>query len=107
MGLSLMVRVYLISRKRQYIVLPRASAGEVWSSFKSSFFALLMPVIIIGGMLGGFVTPTEAAVVAVLYGLFLGFAYREMRLRDVWMTLRVSGVQTATVMIITATAVAR
>lgn len=105
MGLSLMVRVYLISRKRQYIVLPRASAGEVWSSFKSSFFALLMPVIIIGGMLGGFVTPTEAAVVAVLYGLFLGFAYREMRLRDVWMTLRVSGVQTATVMVITATAV--
>ncbi len=106
MGLSLMVRVYLISRKKRYPVTPRARAGEVWQAFKASFFALLTPVIIIGGMLGGIFTPTEAAVVAVLYAFVLGkFVYRELRYAQVWETLRVTGIQTASVMIITATAV--
>ena len=72
MGMALMVRVYLISRKKQYPVTPRASALEVWRAFRRAFLALLMPVIIIGGMLGGIFTPTEAAVVAVLYAVVLG-----------------------------------
>jgi len=106
MGLSLMVRVYLISRHKQYPVSARASLQEVWTSFWASFFALLTPVIIIGGMLAGLFTPTEAAVVAVIYALILGaFVYRELTLQDIWKTLRITGVQTACVMIITATAV--
>ena len=106
MGLALMVRVYLISRKKHYPVTPRASAKEVWRAFKPSFFALLMPIIIIGGMLGGVFTPTEAAVVAALYAIVLGMCvYRELTFGDVWRTLRVTGMQTASVMIITATAV--
>jgi tripartite ATP-independent transporter DctM subunit len=65
-----------------------------------------MPVIIIGGMLGGIFTPTEAAVVAVLYAIVLGMGvYRELTFADVWRTLQKTGVQTAAVMIITATAV--
>jgi tripartite ATP-independent transporter DctM subunit len=106
MGLALMVRVYLISRKKQYPVAPRASAPEVWQAFKSAFLALLMPVIIIGGMLGGVFTPTEAAVVAALYAMVLGLCvYRELTVADVWRTLRVTGLQTASVMLITSTAV--
>ncbi len=106
MGLALMVRVYLVSRKRQYPVTPRASAIEVWRAFKGAFFALLMPIIIIGGMLGGIFTPTEAAVVAALYAIVLGMCvYRELSFADVWHTLRLTGVQSACVMIITATAV--
>lgn len=106
MGLSLMVRVYLISRKKHYPVSPRAGLGEVWRAFRRACLALLMPVIIIGGMLGGIFTPTEAAVVAVLYAIFLGmFVYRELTGADLWRTLRVTGLQTASVMIITATAV--
>jgi len=106
MGLALMVRVYLISRKKHYPVTRRASAKEVWRAFKGSFFGLLMPIIIIGGMLGGVFTPTEAAVVAALYAIVLGmFVYRELTVAEVWRTLRVTGMQTASVMIITATAV--
>jgi tripartite ATP-independent transporter DctM subunit len=106
MGIALMVRVYLIARKKQYPVTPRASAREVWRAFRGAFLALLMPVIIIGGMLGGIFTPTEAAVVAVLYAIVLGVGvYRELTFADVWQTLRLTGVQTAAVMLITATAV--
>ena len=106
MGIALMVRVYFISRKKQYPVTPRASALEVWQAFRGAFLALLMPVIIIGGMLGGVFTPTEAAVVAVLYAIVLGMGvYRQMTFGDVWQTLRLTGVQTAAVMLITSTAV--
>jgi tripartite ATP-independent transporter DctM subunit len=106
MGLALMIRVYLISRKKHYPVTPRAGAADVWQAFKGAALALLMPVIIIGGMLGGVFTPTEAAVVAVLYAIFLGmFVYRELTWVALWRTLHVTGIQTASVMIITATAV--
>jgi tripartite ATP-independent transporter DctM subunit len=106
MGLALMVRVYLIARKKHYPVTSRAAAPEVWQAFKGSALALLMPVIIIGGMLGGVFTPTEAAVVAVLYSIFLGmFVYRELTWVALWRTLRVTSLQTASVMIITAAAV--
>lgn len=106
MGLALMVRVYLIARRKRYPVAPRAGVLEVWRAFRAAFFALLMPVIIIGGMLGGIFTPTEAAVVAALYAIVLGmFVYRELTVADVWRTLHKTGLQTAAVMIITATAV--
>ena len=50
-----------------------ATLGEIWQTFLSSITALLMPVIILGGILGGIVTPTEAASIAVAYALFIGF----------------------------------
>jgi tripartite ATP-independent transporter DctM subunit len=106
MGIALMVRVYLISRKKHYPVTPRAGALEVWRAFRGAFLSLLMPVIIIGGMLGGIFTPTEAAVVAVLYAVVLGMGvYRELTFVGLWQTLRLTGVQTAAVMLITSTAV--
>ncbi|MEH6728422.1 MAG: TRAP transporter large permease, partial [Hyphomicrobiales bacterium] len=52
--------------------------GEIWRSFKQAFWPLLMPVIILSGIYGGIFTPTEAAIVAALYGLIVGFAYREL-----------------------------
>ncbi len=52
----------------------------ICASFKSAFWPLLMPVIILSGIYGGIFTPTEAAVVAVVYGLIVGFAYRELSL---------------------------
>lgn len=106
MGLSLMVRVYLISRKKNYPVSPRAAFSEIWHAFTEAFLPLLTPVIIIGGMLTGVFTPTEAAVVAVVYAIILGgLVYRELTLAALWHTIRVTGVQTASVMMITATAV--
>lgn len=70
-------------------------------SFQHAFWALMMPVIILGGIYGGIFTPTEAAAVAVFYALFLGlFVYREMKLGDLPDLFRVSAVTSGAVMLI-------
>ncbi|RAI02019.1 C4-dicarboxylate ABC transporter permease [Acuticoccus sediminis] len=76
---------------------PRASFGTVVRTFSRSLAALIMPVIILGGILGGIVTPTEAASVAVAYAFFLGVAvYRNLSARDLYnmllSTARITGV---------------
>src|SRR5699024_11057264 len=82
-GLALMVAVYIIAKKRDYPTEERSSFRNVVKSFWSSFPALLLPVIILGGIMLGIVTPTESAVVAVLYGLLLGFFYyKKLKLTD-------------------------
>jgi len=61
-----------------------ASAREIWASFKDAGPALVMPVIIIGGIWSGVFTPTEAAAVAVIYGLIISlFLYKELKLSDI------------------------
>jgi tripartite ATP-independent transporter DctM subunit len=84
MGLALMVMVAVIAPRQG---LPRHAFGglrEVWAAFKEAVWALLTPVILLGGMFSGLFTPTEAAAVADLYALFLGFVvYRSLHFRDV------------------------
>lgn len=83
MGIALMIGVFIISRFRRYPKEKRASLGELLSSAKEAALPLGTPVIIIGGILGGMFTPTEAAVVASLYALFLGLVvYKEFTLND-------------------------
>jgi len=83
MGVSLMVMVAIIAPRQG---LPRHAFGgfaAIWSAFKGAFFALLAPVILLGGMFSGLFTPTEAAAVADIYALFLGFVvYRTLHLKD-------------------------
>jgi C4-dicarboxylate transporter DctM subunit len=106
MGLALMVAVYFVSKSRNY---PRdekaASLKEIVQSGKTAVLPLMTPVIIVGGILSGFFTPTEASVVACLYALFLGLViYRSIRVRDLpaifWDTLT----HTVRIMFIIATA---
>ena len=57
---------------------------EVWRTFKSAFWGLLMPVIILGGIYGGYFSATEAAAVAAVYGLFVGtVVYKELKWKDI------------------------
>jgi tripartite ATP-independent transporter DctM subunit len=83
MGVSLMVLVAIIAPRQG---LPRHAFGglcEVWHAFRDAFWALMAPVILLGGMFSGAFTPTEAAAVADLYALFLGFVvYRTLSLKD-------------------------
>ena len=83
MGLSLMTLVAIIAPRQG---LPRHSFGglcDVWVALKESWWALLTPVILVGGMFSGLVTPTEAAAVACLWALFLGFVvYRTLSIKD-------------------------
>lgn len=74
--------------------------GDVYASFKEAFWALLMPVVILGGIYGGIFTPTEAAAMAVLYGLVVGVAYGELSLRKLYAVLLKSTLSTAIVMFI-------
>jgi len=92
MGLALMVVVYFVSRHRNYPRDKRAPLKEIVQSGKAAFLPLLTPVIIVGGILSGQFTPTEASVIACLYALFLGLViYRSIRIRDLpglfWDTL--------------------
>ncbi|MDR2113092.1 MAG: TRAP transporter large permease subunit [Candidatus Accumulibacter sp.] len=74
-------------------------------STKEAAFALMMPVIILGGIYGGVFTPTEASVVAVFYALFVGMAvYREIRLKDLFPIFRKSVISSAVIMFIIANA---
>jgi tripartite ATP-independent transporter DctM subunit len=83
MGVALMILVAILAPRQG---LPRHGFGglrEVWGAFRGAFFALLAPVILLGGMFSGLFTPTEAAAVADLYALFLGFVvYRTLRCAD-------------------------
>lgn len=70
--------------RRQGIPLePRATRGEILAAFNDAKWALLTPVIVLGGIYGGAFTPTEAAVVSCVYGLFVGFVIeKRLTLRD-------------------------
>lgn len=81
---ALCLTAYVISRKRGYRGLDRrASFREVLEAANEAKYGLLMPVVILGGIYGGIFTPTEAAIIAVDYGLIVGiFVHKEMQFRD-------------------------
>ena len=84
MGLSLMVVSILVGKKRKYVGRPkRATKGEILHAAKRAILALLTPIIILGGIMGGVFTATEAATVAVIYSIIVGaFIYRVLTLKD-------------------------
>ncbi len=104
-GGVLMLVAYITARKNNYMGDTPASSKEILYTFKDSILALLMPVIILGGIYGGIFTPTEAANVAVVYGLFVGiFVYRELKFSDIPEILKKSAISSSLVMLIISTA---
>ncbi|UVI30708.1 TRAP transporter large permease [Paenibacillus spongiae] len=104
-GLSLITTILIIAKKRKYAKETRKSGAELWKAFKESFFALLMPVIILGGIYGGYFTPTEAAGVAVGYAFIVGvLVYREIKLKQLMNILTQSVITTSAIMFILASA---
>lgn len=102
MGIGLMIVVLVVGRKSDLKTLPKASKKERWAAFKDAFWGLMMPVIILGGIYGGIFTPTEAAAVSVVYGLFVGvFIYKKIRFKEFYAILMDTTSTTATVMFIT------
>ncbi len=82
-GLMMMVIAYVISKKRNYPRYPAAGFREIWQAFKDSFFALFMPVFILGGIISGAFTVTECSAMAVVYALIVGlFVYKGLKFRD-------------------------
>ncbi len=100
-GLFLIFAAFLISLVRGYKGENFGTAREVLHAFKDAFWALITPVIILGGIYGGIFTPTEAAAVGVVYGLFVGFVvYRTLTLKDLYELLVDSCVSSAVVMLV-------
>lgn len=89
-GVGLMLASYLIAKKRGYAgEEKRATFQDFWQALKESVWALLVPVIILGGIYGGIFTPTEAAVVAVVYALLIGrFVYKELDFKKTYESFR-------------------
>lgn len=85
MALVLCVMCYIIAKRQNSPADPKCSARETWHRFKDSFLALLMPIIIIGGIWTGIATPTEAALLATVYALVVcGCVFRELKLKDIF-----------------------
>ncbi|MCQ4161564.1 TRAP transporter large permease [Roseomonas sp. GC11] len=83
MGLSLMVMVAFMARREGFARHPFEGFGHIARTFRDGFFALMAPVILLGGMFSGLFTPTEAAAVATAYALLLGLViYRTFSLRQ-------------------------
>jgi len=83
-GVSQMAAVYVYAKRRNYPVYARATLREFFQSAWRALAAIMTPVIIIGGVVGGFVTPTEAAVVAVLYSFVVGLMiHRSVGVREI------------------------
>ncbi|UOQ91921.1 TRAP transporter large permease [Halobacillus shinanisalinarum] len=121
LGGALLATSYIVIRKKQagysqvaaglehseggMIKPEKPSFKKVVKASSQAIWGLLIPVIILGGIYGGIFTPTEAAVVAVFYALFVGLViYRELKLKDLPKILIDAGVQTAVIMIIVGTA---
>lgn len=83
MAAALSTLIYFQCKKKSgYTKMKRASFKTIARSYKDSFFPLLTPVIIMGGIIGGIFTPTEAAIIAVFYALILGCAYKSITWKD-------------------------
>lgn len=106
MGVALIILVMIEARvKKIDVSRERATAKERWLAFKDAFWGFLMPVIILGGIYGSVFTPTEAAAVSVVYGLFVGMViYKEVKLKDLFEILIDSAKTTGGIMLIVASA---
>ena len=105
-GLALIVPAVWLARKHQMGALEASlPRPPFWASLRDASWGLFAPVLILGGMRAGWFTPTEAAVVAVFYGLFVGMAvHRTIRLRDLFVILRESGELSAVILLVVALA---
>ena len=100
-GLALCIVVFIISKKRGYRGEEWKNPKEILKAFKDAFWAFLTPVIILGGIYGGIFTPTEAAAVAVFYGIFVGmFIYKTVDIPLLFKIGKDAANTTAVVMIV-------
>lgn len=104
-GLSSIIYIYIYARKNNLPRDRKASASELWDSTKKAAWALLIPVIILGGIYGGIFTPTEAAGVSAVYALLISLlVYKEMNLKNLYKVCVDSAVLSAQVLVLVASA---
>ncbi|MDK2917936.1 MAG: TRAP-type transport system large permease protein [Candidatus Petromonas sp.] len=105
-GISLLGYSLFISKKRNYPVSQAVSFKEFVQVFRNTIWALILPIIILGGILGGFFTATEAGAIAVIYAVIISFVVYKVKLRDYKDILKGAALSTGVVMLVCATAMA-
>lgn len=102
-ALLLIIPSYFIARKHGWKGERWGTPGEIWQAFKEAIWGLLAPAVVLAGIYGGIFTATEAAVVAVFYGLFVGLVvYRSLTLKALYEIFRDAVLSSAVVMFIVA-----
>lgn len=102
-GLGMFALCYYYARKYNFPVEQAFQLGRLWQAFKEAAWAMLLPVIILGGIFGGFVTATEGAAVAVLAALLIsGAIYRDLDLKSLYRACVDAALQTSVVMLLVA-----
>jgi tripartite ATP-independent transporter DctM subunit len=98
-GLLLMAVCFIIAKRTHLEAGDRSTIGEIWTAFRRAFFSMLLLVIVIGGILKGVFTATEASAIAVAYAFMLSVVfYREVKLTELPEILLQTGVTTAVIM---------
>ena len=84
LAVLLLAVTWVVAKQRNYPRMPRASAKEVWASFRDSVWGLFLIVVVIGGIYAGIFTPTEAAAMSAAYAFFVSvFVYKDLTLKQV------------------------
>ncbi len=104
-GLGMMGVCYWFARRHDYPIEETFQLPRLWATFKEASLAFTLPIIILGGIFGGFVTATEGAGLAVAASLIIGLIYRELDLAHLKEAIIDGGVQTAVVMLLVAASV--
>jgi len=106
MAVGLAVYTIIIGKKEGYYLKNnKVTAKSFFSSFKDAILAILMPLIIIGGIISGVFTATESGVIAVVYALIISmFVYKEMSFKDFWIVLKSTAVTTSSIIFLIASA---
>jgi len=103
-GGLMMLLAYFFARTRGYPKEAAFSLRVLWRALRQGFWAMMIPVVIWGGIFGGIATATEVGGVAALAAIIIGvFIYRELTWKQVWETIKESSLQTAVIMLIVAT----
>ncbi len=100
MATAMCIMVWIISKRRGYGKEKWCGFRELFRSFRRAFLSLLTVVVILGGILAGVFTPTEAAIIATFYAIFLGFFYRTLTPKKLFTAIREASETTCTVMMI-------
>jgi tripartite ATP-independent transporter DctM subunit len=99
MAFMLMVQISLIAKRRGFPMTKFAGFREIWKNACQAIPGLLAPIILVGGMLFGVFTPTEAATVAVFYAIIIGFIFKTLTLKELWQSFKRSAMDSAAMLI--------
>jgi tripartite ATP-independent transporter DctM subunit len=99
MAIVLMIQIALIAKRRSFAKSNFVGFREIWKTASGAIFGLLAPIILIGGMVSGLFTPTEAATVAVVYAIIIGFFMKTLTLKGLWHAFKQAAMDSASMLV--------